>query len=63
MAIMGETVRRFGAQSQMLLLGNVDSDADQVELGRRRIDHLRASAHPDPLLLGIPHAEHLVDVT
>ena len=55
-------VGRLGAQRQMALLGDVDGDADQLDLRRFRVDDLRPGAHPHPLSVGMPHAEHLVDV-
>ena len=55
-------VRRFRAQRQVPLLGDVDGDADQLDLRRLRVDHLGAGAHPHPLPIGMAHAEHLVDM-
>ena len=46
----------------MPLLGDVDGDADQLDLRRFRVDHLRPCAHPHPLSVGVAHPEHLVDV-
>ena len=46
----------------MPLLGDVDGDADQLDLRRLGVDDLGADAHPDPLADGVPHAEHLVDL-
>ncbi len=46
----------------MPLFGDVDGDADQLDLRRFRVDHLGAGAHPHPLAVGVPHAEHLVDM-
>ena len=46
----------------MALLGDVDGDADQLDLRRFRVDHLGAGAHPDPLAVGVAHAEDLVDL-
>ena len=52
----------FRAQCQMALLGDVDGDADELDLRRVAIHDLRAGAHPDPMAVGMAHAEDLVDL-
>ena len=47
---------------QRLLLGDVDRDADQVRPGVAGLLHqLAARAQPDPVAVGVAHAEGVVD--
>ena len=47
---------------QRLLLGDVDRDADQVRPAILRLMHeLAARAQPDPMAVGVPHAEIVID--
>ncbi len=47
---------------QILLLGDVDGDADQMQAGLARLAHqLAARAQPDPMTVGVAHAEGVVD--
>ena len=47
---------------QVLLLGDVDGDADQMQAGLARLAHqFAAGAQPDPVAVGVAHAEGMVD--
>ena len=47
---------------QVLLLGDVDRDADQMQAGLARLAHqLAARAQPDPVAVGVAHAEGVID--
>ena len=51
-----------GPLDQRLLLGDVDGDADQVRGDfARLLDQLAARAQPDPVAVGVAHAEGVVD--
>ena len=51
-----------GLLHQALLLGDVDGDADQMQAGIVRLVHqLAARAQPDPVAVGVTHAEGVVD--
>ncbi len=55
-------VRLHRALDQRLLLGDVDSDADQVRAAVVRLLHqLAARAQPDPVAVGVAHAEGVID--
>ena len=50
------------ALDQALLLGDVDGDADQMQTGLARLAHqLAARPQPDPVAVGVAHAEGVVD--
>ena len=52
-----------GLLGEALLLGDVDGDADQVQAGiGRALAEFAAHAQPDPVAVGVLHAEGLVDV-
>ena len=52
-----------GLLRQALLFGDVDGDADQVQSGiGRALAEFAAHAQPDPVAVGVPHAEGVVDV-
>ena len=52
-----------GLFRQVLLLGDVDGDADQVHAGiGGAVAELAADPQPDPVAIGMLHAEGLVDV-
>ena len=53
-------VGHLGALCQVVLLGDVDGDAHHG-FQRIRIDDLGAGANPDPLAVGMTHAEDAVD--
>ena len=47
---------------QALLLGDVDGDADEMQAGLARLAHQFATrAQPDPMAVGVAHAEGMVD--
>ena len=51
-----------GLLDQRLLLGDVDGDADQVQARLAGLAHqLAARAQPDPVAVGVAHAEVVVD--
>ncbi len=51
-----------GLLDQALLLGDVDRDADQMRARLARLAHqLAARAQPDPVAVGVAHAEGVID--
>ena len=56
-------IRFHGPLGETLLLGDVDGDADQVHAAAAGgLTELAAHAQPDPVAVGVLHAEALVDV-
>ena len=52
-----------GLLREALLLGDVDGNADQMQPGiARGVTELAADAQPDPVTIGVPHPEGLVDL-
>ena len=51
-----------GALDQVLLLGDVDGDADQMQAGFAVLARqFAAHAQPQPAAVGVPHAEGVID--
>src|SRR5690606_11415009 len=53
---------RLRTQCEMPLLGDIHGNADKLDLGCVGVHDLGAGAHPDPMAIGMAHAEYLVDV-
>ena len=61
-AVRKPQVGHLGLLDEIVLLGHVHRDSDQLHLRGVGIHHLRTGPHPHPLAVRMAHAEYLVDV-